>query len=70
MLTPRQLECYNAMRDFSENNGYMPSYEQLREILGVHGKSAIHGMIVRMEQRGAIERLPYKSRAIRLLPLN
>lgn len=69
MLTPKQLECYRAMEGYKSRNGVMPSYRELMELLGLKSLSGIHRMVEGMEERGALQRLPDRARAIRLLPL-
>ena len=70
MLTKQQLKCYNAMKDYKARNGVIPSYDELVDLMGLKSKSGVHRMVVSMELRGAIERIPGMARAIRLLPLH
>jgi len=70
MLTPKMLQLYGIMKEYKDRNGYIPSYDEMAEMLGLKSKSGIHRLIVAMEKRGALRRLPNQSRAIQLLPLN
>lgn len=70
MLTRPMLKLYNVMKDYYDRNGFMPSYEEMNDMMGLNSKSGINRLIVGMEERGAIQRIPNKARAIRLLPLD
>ena len=69
MLTPKMLQLYKLMGEYKDRNGYMPSYEEMTDMMGLASKSGINRLICAMEARGAIYRLPNQARAIRLLPL-
>jgi repressor LexA len=69
MLTPKMLQLYKLMDAYKAKNGYMPSYDEMADMMGLHSKSGINRLICSMEQRGAIKRIPNQARAIRLLPL-
>lgn len=69
MLTPNMLKLYKVMAQYYERNGYMPSYQEMADMLGLQSKSGIQRMIEEMEKRGALRRLPNKARAIKLLQL-
>lgn len=67
MLTRKQKECYEAMVAYEKRNGVIPSYDELMDILGLNSKSGIHRLLTGLEERGAIQRIPNRARAIRLL---
>ncbi len=69
VLTRKMLKLYRIMEDYKERNGVMPSYDEMVDMMGVKSKSGINRLIESMEERGAIERIPRKARAIRLLDL-
>lgn len=70
MLTKKQKECYDALRDYKAKHGIIPSYDELMVILNLKSKSGIHRLIVGLEERGAIRRLRNRARAIRIIPLD
>ncbi len=70
MLTEQQLRCYNFIKDYKERNGIAPSYDELMDMMGLKSKSNINRLIVALEERGAIKRLPYRARAIKVLDLD
>lgn len=45
-----------------------PSYEEMKNFMGLKSKSGIHRLIHGLVERGYIEKIPYRSRAIRILP--
>lgn len=44
-----------------------PSYEEMKEALGAKSKSGIFRLVAALEERGYIERIPNRARAIRVL---
>ena len=41
-LTPKQEKLYNIIKDFIATNKYSPSYEELKQLIGLRSKSNIH----------------------------
>ena len=69
MLTKRQKQLYDAMKDYSaRNGGVMPSYDELTDMVGLKSKSGVHRLVLALEERGAIRRLPGRARAIAIIP--
>jgi SOS-response transcriptional repressor LexA len=69
MLTPKQYELLLLLNEKLDTNGFGPSYEEMAKTLGIESKSNIHRMIVALEDRGFIRRLPGRSRAIQVLKM-
>lgn len=67
MLTPTQAQCLSAIERHLADHGCAPSYEELAAALGQRSKSGIHRMIVALEQRGFIRRIPCCARAIEII---
>lgn len=67
MLTPNQAKCLSAIEQHMAARGVAPSYDDLKEVLGLRSKSGIHRMILALEERGRIRRLPYRARAIEII---
>lgn len=63
-LTPEQARLLAYIAEFSEREGHSPSYEQMKRAMGLASKSGINRLVVALEERGAIVRLPNHSRAI------
>ena len=64
MLTRKQNELLNYLIECIESNGITPSYEEICDALSLKSKSGIHRIVKSLEERGFIERLENKARAI------
>ena len=69
-LTPAQERVYRFVRDYLQQHGYSPSYEEIRQHLGFQSLNAVSKHLKQLEQRGYLTS-PWKNRkrAIDLLPL-
>ncbi|QQR75867.1 MAG: hypothetical protein IPJ17_09960 [Holophagales bacterium] len=65
-VTPRQLQYLAFIAQYLEVAGVAPSEGDIAEYFGVSGPSA-HQMVVTLETKGLLARLPGRSRSIRLL---
>ena len=63
-LTKKQLEVFNFIKNFINKNKYSPSYEEIKIALGYKSKSAIHNVIVNLDNRGWINRRIHAGRSI------
>jgi SOS-response transcriptional repressor LexA len=66
-LTPKQRACLDAIEAYLARTRTMPSVENLRLALGFTSKTGVLRLLRQLEERGHIERLPLRARAIRLL---
>jgi repressor LexA len=67
-LTRKQRELLDFIAGWIErNNGVCPSYEEMMAGVGNASKSGIHRLVVALEGRGAIRRLPHCKRAIEII---
>ncbi|MDG1882688.1 MAG: S24 family peptidase, partial [Alphaproteobacteria bacterium] len=64
MLTLKQNQLLNYIIFRIEKNGVSPSYEEICKELELKSKSGIHRIVKSLEERGYIERLENKARAI------
>ncbi len=69
MLTRKQKELLLLIRDRMAADGVPPSFEEMKEALGLKSKSGIHRLITGLEERGFIRRLPHRARALEILRL-
>ena len=67
MLTKKQKELYDYLVLRIGEDGYSPSFEEMKKHLGLKSKSGIHRLISALEERGYIRRLPYRHRAIEIV---
>ena len=67
-LTRAQAELLDFIGRFqAENNGVSPSFEEMKQELGLKSKSGVHRLIEALEERGRICRGHYRARAIDIL---
>ena len=64
MLTKKQNELLTYLIKCIESEGVTPSYEEICSALSLKSKSGIHRIVKSLEERGFIERLENKARAI------
>jgi repressor LexA len=72
VLTQRQHQLLQFIQGYLCNHGVPPSFEEMRDALKLKSKSGIHRLIMGLEERGYIRRLPYRARALEVtrLPAN
>ncbi|MGE5176146.1 MAG: transcriptional repressor LexA [Hyphomicrobiales bacterium] len=58
MLTPRQRAAYDFITAFGERHGFAPSYEELRNHLGVASLNAVAKLVVQLRRRGYLADAP------------
>ena len=69
MLTKKQYELLGFINARLHSAGVSPSFEEMKEALGLKSKSGIHRLITGLEERGFIRRLPHRARALEVLKL-
>ena len=69
MLTRKQYELLVFINQHLTKNGVSPSFDEMKEALGLKSKSGIHRLITGLEERGFIRRLPHRARALEVLRL-
>jgi DNA-binding MarR family transcriptional regulator len=65
-LTRRQMELLAYIRGYVGKHGYAPSFEEMKQAIGLASKSGIHRMIKALEERGYVTSLYNKARSIEL----
>ncbi len=70
MLTKKQKELFDYLKDYITNNHISPSFEEMKEAVNLKSKSGIHRLITSLEQRGFIKRLKHKARAMEIIDKN
>ncbi|MFM6854536.1 MAG: transcriptional repressor LexA, partial [Sphingopyxis sp.] len=66
MLTRKQHELICFIDDRLAETGISPSFEEMKEALGLKSKSGIHRLISALEERGYLRRLPNRARALEI----
>ncbi|MBV8061626.1 MAG: transcriptional repressor LexA [Alphaproteobacteria bacterium] len=69
MLTRKQKDLLVLIRNHLDKDGVPPSFDEMKEALGLRSKSGIHRLITGLEERGFIKRLPHRARALEILKL-
>ena len=69
MLTVKQHELLHFIQQKLDSSGISPSFEEMKEALGLKSKSGIHRLISALEERGFLRRLPNRARALEVLKL-
>lgn len=64
MMTGAEQRAFLFIKSRLAETGVAPSFEQIKEHLGLKSKSGVHRVIVSLESKGAIVRLKHRSRAI------
>ena len=67
MLTKKQHELLLFLEEKIAQSGVTPSFEEMKNKVGLKSKSGIHRLISALEDRGFIKKLPFKARAIEIL---
>ena len=67
MLTSRQADLLGVIGAGVSRDGVVPTYDEMRVRLGLRSKSGVHRLVVALEERGYIRRIPNRARAIELL---
>jgi repressor LexA len=67
MLTTKQKELLVFIDARLRETGVPPSFEEMKEALALQSKSGVHRLIMALEERGFIRRLPHRARAIEVI---
>jgi repressor LexA len=67
MLTRKQSELLTYLNDHMQQHDVPPSFDEMRDALGLASKSGVHRLVSGLEERGYIRRLANRARAIEIL---
>jgi repressor LexA len=67
MLTKKQHELLRFIHERLKEQGVPPSFDEMKEALDLRSKSGIHRLIMALEERGFIRRLPNRARALEVV---
>lgn len=70
MLTAKQRELLNFLMKYQAEFDHAPSFEEMKEAIGLKSKSGIHRLVSALEERGHIRRLANRARAIEIVDVN
>lgn len=66
-LTKKQLAVLNFLEDFTEENGYSPSYREIMAGLGLSSVSAVAEHIDNLVLKGVLRKVPGAARSLEIL---
>lgn len=66
-VTEQQRRLLDILKAYSAANGRMPSFDEMRQAMGLASKSGIHRLIAGLEERGFLRRIPNRARAIEII---
>ena len=69
MLTRKQLELLLFINERLKEEGVPPSFEEMNTALDLQSKSGVHRLIVALEERGFLKRMPNRARALEVIKL-
>ena len=69
MLTKKQHQLLMFIDERLKASGVAPSFEEMKNALGLHSKSGVHRLVKALEERGFLRRLPHRARALEILRL-
>lgn len=69
MLTRKQSELLRFINDRLKESGVPPSFDEMKDALDLRSKSGIHRLIMALEERGFIRRLPNRARALEVIKM-
>lgn len=64
MLTQKQSELFKYIDSYLKKHGIAPSFEEMKEACGLKSKSGVFSLMKSLIDRGFIEQLPYRARAM------
>jgi repressor LexA len=69
MLTRKQFELLRFIQERLRETGVPPSFDEMKDALDLRSKSGIHRLIMALEERGFIRRLPNRARALEVIKM-
>ena len=64
MLTFKQKKLLDFLVDYNNENNVYPTFDEMRDFLKIKSKSGIHKLLSSLEEKGFVNRLPHKARAL------
>lgn len=65
-MTPKQHTLFEYIRKYTTENGYAPSFEEMKDYMGLKSKSSIHRLVKELEEQKILNRTPHQSRGMTL----
>jgi len=68
-ITPRQKQMLSIIYDYIKNSGYPPTFEEMKDMLGVSSNQSVIDLLNKLGEKRAIQRSESIARSIAILPL-
>ena len=62
-ITRRQKEVIDFLSNFTQKNGYSPSYEEIAHGLGLTSLATVHKHVTNLQNKGLLQRAHNRSRS-------
>lgn len=69
MLTPKQYKLLQYINKTIKETGCCPSFDEMKEAVGLKSKSGIHALIEALIERNFLRKLPHKARSLEVVRL-
>lgn len=69
MLTRKQHELLLLIHERLQQDGVPPSFDEMKDALGLKSKSGVHRLVTALEERGFLRRLRHRARALEVVRL-
>ena len=69
MLTRKQHELLMLIHERMQAEGIPPSFDEMKDALGLKSKSGVHRLVSALEERGFLRRLHHRARALEVIKL-
>src|SRR5471030_1715004 len=69
MLTRKQHELLMLIHERLQADGIPPSFDEMKDALGLKSKSGVHRLVSALEERGFLRRLHHRARALEVIKL-
>ena len=66
-LTKKQLALLDFLQDFTEENGYSPSYREIMSGMGLTSVSAVAEHVENLVEKGVLKKVPGAARSLEIL---
>ena len=67
MLTAKQYNLLMFINKVNHETGQCPSFDEMKNAIGLKSKSGIHALINSLEERNFIRKIPHKARALEVI---
>ena len=69
MLTEKQYKLLLYINKITKETGCSPSFDEMKDAIGLKSKSGIHSLINALAEREFIKKLPHKARALEVIKM-